>query len=227
MEKLIKKYNVVNDELKIETRYLFSKKFLVLISGIVISVILSLLFLIGSTIGYYDNEVDKCFKSVEQCESIIVKLSDSLDNLDNDLSISMINHQSGKCLINPIQEKPTKESVYNLAVECGAWYPDIIVAQCLIESNVGTSNIYKKTNNMFGMKIVSKNKMTTQSGNHNSYGTYKNWKLSVIDRVLMDRRYFSKKPSRKEYEEKLLGSYSETDDYLARINLIVNNLNFD
>ena len=106
--------------------------------------------------------------------------------------------------------------LYDFLKENGAWYPDILLKQAKIESGNYTSAIYKTGNNLYGMRRVYK-RQTTQSGGNKGYGTYNNWCLSVLDRLLWDMFTFkNEKPSRKDYL-KAMEVYAEDPDYIKKL----------
>lgn len=118
---------------------------------------------------------------------------------------------------------PTNDSiVYEFIKATGCWYPDIIMAQYVIESNHGKSGLSQDYNNCFGMKYVGKNgRWSTQVVDvkgYGDYGTYVNWQLSVIDRQLWDFAIFKGAKPTKDYYLNILGKlYAEAPNYLDKI----------
>ncbi len=118
---------------------------------------------------------------------------------------------------------PTNDTtVYKFIKETGCWYPEIIMAQYVIESNHGKSGLSQDYNNCFGMKYVGKNgRWSTQVVDvkgYGDYGTYVNWQLSVIDRQLWDFAIFKgAKPTRDYYLNILEKLYAEDPNYLDKI----------
>lgn len=111
-----------------------------------------------------------------------------------------------------------KQTLYDFVVECGAWYPDIIVKQAILESGNFSSNVYKRTNNLFGMKLA-KSRNTTRNihSKELEYADFYNWQLSVIDRILWDYAIFDSIPTREKYLKKLQKIYAEDKDYINKI----------
>ena len=112
--------------------------------------------------------------------------------------------------------------VYRFIKETGCWYPDIIMAQYVIESNHGKSGLSQDYNNYFGMKYVGKNgRWSTQVVDvkgYGDYGTYVNWQLSVIDRQLWDFAIFKGDKPTRDYYLNILGKlYAEDPNYLKKI----------
>lgn len=106
--------------------------------------------------------------------------------------------------------------LYDFLKENGAWYPDILLKQAKIESGNYTSAIYKTNNNLYGMRKCYR-RPTTQSDGQNGYGTYNNWCLSVLDRLLWDMFTFkNEKPSREDYLE-AMKIYAEDPNYIKKL----------
>jgi hypothetical protein len=118
---------------------------------------------------------------------------------------------------------PTNDSVvYEFIKATGCWYPDIVMAQYVIESNHGKSMLSQEYNNCFGMKYVgNKGRRNTQLPDvkgYGDYGVYINWQLSVVDRQLWDHRVFEASKPTKDYYLNILGKiYAEDINYISKI----------
>lgn len=118
---------------------------------------------------------------------------------------------------------PTNDSVvYEFIKSTGCWYPDIVMAQYVIESGHGKSMLSQEYNNCFGMKYVGKNgRKNTQLPDvkgYGDYGVYINWQLSVVDRQLWDHRVFEASKPTKDYYLNILGKiYAEDINYISKI----------
>jgi hypothetical protein len=118
---------------------------------------------------------------------------------------------------------PTNDSVvYEFIKTTGCWYPDIVMAQYVIESNHGKSMLSQEYNNCFGMKYVgNKGRRNTQLPDvkgYGDYGVYINWQLSVVDRQLWDHRVFEASKPTKDYYLNILGKiYAEDINYISKI----------
>lgn len=106
--------------------------------------------------------------------------------------------------------------LYKFLIDNEAWYPDILFKQAKLESGNYTSNIYKNSNNLYGMKKVGK-RQTTQTSTYNGYGVYNNWCLSVLDRMLWDMFYFKNEKPNKEAYLKAMSIYAEDTLYRTKI----------
>lgn len=118
---------------------------------------------------------------------------------------------------------PTNDSVvYEFIKATGCWYPDIVMAQYIIESNHGKSMLSQEYNNCFGMKYVGnkgrKNTQLPDVKGYGDYGVYINWQLSVVDRQLWDHRVFEASKPTKDYYLNIIGKiYAEDPNYIDKI----------
>lgn len=146
------------------------------------------------------------------------------DELTNFCTNDKMNTAIGKFVrLKGNNDEPTTDSIMSILTEVGAWYPEYIMAQAVLESATFTSEVYRANNNLFGMKQVSR-RSTTQTGKKTdkvSYGHYNNWQMSVLDRVLWDLHRFETKPTRVEYEKALM-QYAEDSNYISKLNKIIN-----
>jgi uncharacterized FlgJ-related protein len=101
-------------------------------------------------------------------------------------------------------------------------HPTIVISQVILETGHLESDLFKSNNNMFGMKR-SGNRATTSTKMINGYKYYDHWECSLIDYGLLQMAYY-KDLSREEYFQKLSKSYSSSDNYVATLKEIENNL---
>ena len=74
-------------------------------------------------------------------------------------------------------------------IKChGFKYPDLILAQAVLESGHFKSTVFKENNNLFGMRQPRK-RYTLCKGSNLNHGVYDNWKVSVEDRMIYDTLY--------------------------------------
>lgn len=145
--------------------------------------------------------------------SLQVKTMENLVIEEQDLVST--EYSIGYWLINQ-PENVSDSSLLILFDDCGAWYPDILLKQAKLESANYTSNVFKQSNNLFGMKKATK-RQNTQNGEYNGYASYNNWCLSALDRILWDVFVFhDEKPSREEYL-KALSIYAEDPHYTEKL----------
>ena len=101
-------------------------------------------------------------------------------------------------------------------------YPDLILAQALLETGHFKSTIFKENNNLFGMRQPRK-RYTLCKGSNLNHGVYDNWKVSVEDRMIYDTLYL-KDMTRTQYLRFLDKVYCKSGYYSRTLeNLIKKN----
>lgn len=164
-------------------------------------------------------------KARKNYKTEIKRLNDSISSISSERDSleclyrveNLVTMKAGEFAIRPHSEETeiTEEAVAELLTELEAWFPDIKMAQYQIESGFGSSKMAKSANNISGMRKTNK-RQTTQIKHEEycGYGKYNNWESFIIDHVLWDYSVFGcRKPTRKEYIEKLNKIYSAHDDY--------------
>lgn len=103
-------------------------------------------------------------------------------------------------------------------------YPDLILAQAILESGHFKSTIFKENHNAFGMKQPRK-RYTLCKGSNLNHALYDNWKVSVEDRMIYDTLYL-KNMSRTQYLRFLDKVYCKSGDYTGKLEKLIkiNNL---
>jgi uncharacterized FlgJ-related protein len=101
-------------------------------------------------------------------------------------------------------------------------YPDLILAQAVLESGHFKSSVFKENNNLFGMRQPRK-RFTLCKGSNLNHGVYDNWKISVEDRMIYDTLYL-KDLTRTQYLKFLDNVYCKSGYYSRTLeNLIKKN----
>ncbi len=97
-------------------------------------------------------------------------------------------------------------------------YPETVLSQARLETGNFTSDIFKENHNLFGMKMAEK-RPTSATGINRGHASYANWRESVIDYALFQSFIIAKLQtvSKESYRKHIQKYYSETSDYLARI----------
>ena len=137
------------------------------------------------------------------------------EQLIKDDQMLSLEYSIGYWFINK-PEEINDSILYKFLIDNEAWYPEILLKQAKLESGNYTSNIYKNSNNLYGMKKVGK-RQTTQTSTYNGYGVYNNWCLSVLDRMLWDMFYFKNEKPNKEDYLKAMSIYAEDTLYRTKI----------
>lgn len=178
------------------------------------------LIILFITVPFY-----KCHQlreSIKNSHAQIVSLTTELDEVKRD---DLIHTLIGRYVTEGHKTTLSDSTVYNICVECGAPYPELIVAQYKLESGSGTSSLATNANNLVGMKIVRGKRPTTQvkGKDWNGYGVYHNWQLCIIDRILLENWNFKGRPfpDETEYRRWVSSRYAEDEDYLSKLDSIV------
>lgn len=131
-------------------------------------------------------------------------------------------------LYSPIDEDSTitKESLYQYLINTRISNPKIIYCQAILESSNFTSELYKKNNNLFGMKLP-KNRITSGSGVCGTYQKYHNWRESVSDYMLWVIQNNASSLDESSYLKLLSKIYAEDPKYIEKLKNIINNTNFE
>jgi len=126
------------------------------------------------------------------------------------------------CLVVYAKTPPKQREVYQQIVSMGIKFPDIALAQAILESGNFKSKIAVQNNNLFGMRLP-KSRETTAVGQKSGYARYLSWKDSVKDFKMWQDSLFKRRPNmtRGQYLSYLNRIYSETPNYISRIRLIV------
>lgn len=119
-------------------------------------------------------------------------------------------------------QTPSKTAVYQEIVNLDIKFPDIVLAQAVLESGHFISKIAKQNNNLFGMRMP-KIRETTAIGQRYGYARYYSWKDSVKDYKLWQEALLKKHPNmtRGQYKSYINRIYSTGKNYISKINLII------
>lgn len=110
-----------------------------------------------------------------------------------------------------------KNTLYNKIVEAGIEFPEIVLAQALLETGQLKSKLFKQNKNLFGMRLP-KSRSTTAIGKKNYYAVYKNWEGSVLDYKLWQDRIPDKHMKNKTtYLSYLSRNYSKSKGYSKKL----------
>ena len=117
---------------------------------------------------------------------------------------------------------PNQREVYEELVRLDVKFPDIVLAQTILESGNFSSKVAKQNNNLFGMRMP-KIRETTAIGQRYGYARYYNWKESVKDYKLWQEALLKKYPNmtRGQYKSYINRVYSTGKNYISKINLII------
>lgn len=117
---------------------------------------------------------------------------------------------------NPTEKPFSIENLKSEIVKQGIKYPNIVLAQAVLESGHFDSDIFKENNNLFGMKKPSVRK-TLATGENRGHATFKNWVDSVRDyKMFQDQNGYSNL-SVNDYMKKLGTDYCPGCNYEKKI----------
>jgi len=206
---------VVNKDLTTEKQLLLNHRFFVPF----LFFCALLFFWDAAVLTYRYIKINKLENAIRKYEFKMDSLIIFNSELEDQIEIDNLYYSYGKYSIEDCKDEPTQADIYNLAVECGAWYPEFIAIQAQMESGSGKSDLAKNANNLYGMKKVWSRKLNCQlpNGDYHGYGLYANWKLSVICRIMLDHEIFKSKPSRREYEDWIYSRYAEDPFYRDKV----------
>ena len=125
------------------------------------------------------------------------------------------------CLVAKAQT-PSKSDVYREILANDIKFPDVVMAQAILESGSFTSKLAKHYNNLFGMRLA-KLRRTTAVGERYGYARYLSWKDSVKDYKLWQDVLFRKYPNmtRNQYMHYINKVYSQSSSYASLVNNII------
>lgn len=91
-------------------------------------------------------------------------------------------------------------------------FPEIVLAQSILETGHYSSRIFEENNNLFGMK-QARARSTSAVGTQLGHAYYDNWKQSVLDYALFQNAYMNKLRKPNQYLKYLDKNYAEANDY--------------
>lgn len=169
------------------------------------------------------DEYCEALHKINQLEAENTQLKSHIAVTEHELNVEIL---AGKYATLRTPAPTNMNEVYKMCIQSGAWYPEIIMAQYIIESGSGTSQVASNARNFYGMKYIgTKGRPTLQIPHMNvsGYGMYLNWQHSVLDRVLWDDYVFNKtKPTREQYLVKIGNIYAEDPNYICKVLSIAN-----
>jgi len=74
----------------------------------------------------------------------------------------------------------SEEELIKLIKKLNFRFPEIVLAQAILETNYFSSSVFKEGKNLFGMKQAF-SRVNISEGTKNNHAYYSNWKESVID----------------------------------------------
>lgn len=145
-------------------------------------------------------------------------------NMGQNLTVTQSNAVIKEASSETVESEFSEEALISFMKKLKIKYPETVLAQAKLETGNFTSAIFKENHNLFGMKVAEK-RPTSAIGINRGHAQYRNWKDSVIDYALLQSFIIAKLPklSSKEYRTYIQKFYSETPDYLVRMDRTMGN----
>lgn len=137
--------------------------------------------------------------------------SDALDKIES--KIRVINLQKEK---DKFSKEKFVEEIKNKRIK----FPHIVMAQAIIESGLGRSDLFKSNNNLFGM-MEAKSRMTTSSGSKNNFAYYKKWQDCILDMAFFQSAYLNDVNTEEKYYLYLSANYAESPAYTQTLKSVI------
>lgn len=125
-------------------------------------------------------------------------------------------------------DKLNSESLYKIILLYDIKFPEVVYAQAVLESSQFNSELFLRTNNLFGMKYPNVRRTTSSGKSEDGYAEYHHWTSSVIDYHLWQKNNMKEHiNSQSEYFRLLSRNYAEDKKYVNKLkNIIDRNNNF-
>lgn len=136
--------------------------------------------------------------------------------------VTNVNASENTLNASAFSEEFSESALLSFMKELKIKYPETVLAQARLETGNFSSDIFKENHNLFGMKLAGK-RPTSAIGINRGHAKYRNWKDSVVDYALLQSYIIAKLPNNnnEEYRNYIQKFYSETSDYLVRIDRTV------
>jgi flagellum-specific peptidoglycan hydrolase FlgJ len=141
--------------------------------------------------------------------------SDTLDTIEN--NIRVINLQKEK-------DKFSKERFIDELKNKKVKFPYIVMAQAIMESGLGKSDLFKQNNNLFGMRLA-RSRMTTAAESKSNFAYYKKWQDCVLDMAYFQASFLNDVNTEEKYLLYLGANYAESTTYVAKLKSVIKNQN--
>jgi len=114
----------------------------------------------------------------------------------------------------------SRDALVEMIKELGIKYPEIVLAQSILETGHWTSTVFKENNNLFGMK-QARSRIRTAKGTQLNHAYYHSWQESLYDYAFYQCRYLSKINNKEDYFAALDASYAEAKNYSIHLKKII------
>lgn len=117
-------------------------------------------------------------------------------------------------------DKFKEEKLIGYIKELRIKFPHIVMAQALVESGNYSSMLFKKNNNLFGMRNPGI-RSTTSKGSRFGYAYYDSWRESVLDYALFSAYNSKNIKTENEYFQFLGKIYAEDSSYISTLKNVI------
>ena len=220
---MFRKYYLIDENLRICGKIKYNGNFVKVLSVLSVLSFAAVIALVCCIVRANGNHAKACLAYEKKYDTTVTGLKAEIDYANTMTEECGLHTEIGRRLISKETVGcPTRDEVWEYINELKPWYPDIIMAQAIQESSCGKTSP-KGTNNLFGMGVPAKRETTAlNAGQNDKYSVYKDWKMSVIDRVLWELYVFNYvKPTRSHYMAMLGNSnYAKSEGYGEKIEKI-------
>lgn len=153
---------------------------------------------------------------------IVVKSSKMFENNTENFEVSHVEDTFVVLDRAVIYEDITfsEEAFKKQIVAIGIRFPDIVMAQAILESGHFTSGLFVNHKNPFGMMIAKKRPTLAKKGAY-PFASYKEWKHSIMDYAYYQSVYMSKYTTEDSYLKRLGEVYAEDPKYVSKLKTII------
>ena len=136
------------------------------------------------------------------------------------IEASSIPFEEGFYTVETEADTFSKEALVKELKRLNVRFPEIILAQSILETGHFSSRIFVENNNLFGMK-EARARSTTAAGTQLGHAFYDDWKQSVMDYALFQNAYMNRLRKEKSYLKYLEKNYAEAENYDVRLLQII------
>lgn len=120
----------------------------------------------------------------------------------------------------------TKEELIFFIDKLNFKYPEVILAQSMLETGHYTSEVFCSNNNLFGMRQPF-SRINISGGTKNGHSYYNNWVESIVDYGFWYSTYAYKCSTREEFLDLLDKTYAEDKRYKLKLLEIIQSHNLE
>jgi hypothetical protein len=117
-------------------------------------------------------------------------------------------------------EEFSEENLIELIKKLNFKYPEVVLAQTMLETSFYKSNIFRENQNLFGMKQAY-SRVNLNEGTKNGHAVYSYWKESVIDYGFYYSTYLYKCKTRDELLKTLNRIYAGDPIYDKKLQQLI------